>query len=587
MSFLRVGIVVGTMLNAMLEASVPEEGCRTLPVHLGKFCVDQTTRHIAHLVWGIPDYCIFLLSFFGVLALTYFLTRQLLKHSNPQGGHPAGINAAAAKFSVWMTVFMTVCFIWGRTVAHDPSTFGMFIRIALAMIVIPSICLLEGMAMAVIELEDKELPEHTGSLDTSQAKGILNGYLASDETYLRAREWFMAALIILLTLVVEFEKYYIPLVGTYEGGLARTVITVFLATVAVIWIAQAPGKGLGRKRPVTFLNFPLGPMLMNKIIFKIAAVAKWTGVDQPSDAVSNFLNGLFRETEPALAPGGPRLFAEMIRRYGFGEIFTQEQFLIEADGSGVLIQEELVYIGKGKVPAHIRHMFADVPFVQEPDILWRKAFIVPVLGASIEEDQKKWGIEEDFDPLLERDVKYEKSWLDSQKVAVITVTLPDDRLRDDQAYVLKMKTRARFEKGNFKVPGVADPHDWCNRTLSRPCYKAQTEIRLQPSIQSALFDNVTFKVTQKEQGVIYAHQQETVRFCKEQEWKATSGQPRTWNGVPEDGRSLTINLKEGLPGASYQIEWDMTYGVGATSVVYPPTPPPVINAPALPVAAES
>jgi hypothetical protein len=539
--------------------------------HVGKFCFDQGkftvqlpyAKHDGSRIELVSHYW----GLIAVIIAVFLVSRPFIRRIvNPtrlgQKSTPAD-KQTTTKVTLWMTLFLTVFAIWINTALTETQGFWIVLRFCLSFIVIPLILLLEALAMSVLELEDKELPEQIEKIGSiEQARIILQAYLIDSGAYLRAREWFLAGLIILLTMVVEFKKYDIPLLGSYEGGLARVVFTGVFATIAVIWTAQAPGKEIGKNRPIKFLCLWIGPQQVHKIVVQLSRLARWSCIDKPSQVTAHYLDGLLRMTdEPPLAPGGSRFFTELIKRYGYGDLAIEEVYTIDEFGGAELEQKETVYLGVDKELSYTRRFACDEPFVRLPEVTFKEAIIVSTLSASLDQDMKNWERGLGVEKVWDRHVRTKVEWLnDDRKTAIISVSLPLNRLQKDQAFVLTIKTKANTEPGAFKGPSNLGEDYW-TRNLVKPCYQAQTLIKLKSPKFSAVFDRVAFTAFQEENSTLIVHEPETRRF-KElqllQDRKNKAIGITTTDGVPIEGKSLFVKVSYGLPGVKYKTTWEMT-----------------------------
>jgi hypothetical protein len=568
-----------------LESSATGSQSGTFSLDPGSYPlnVPQWLAHSGRI--QVPHYFGFFAGFLILLVLLQFpVRRALLAQAASEGKKGQVLDRQVRLVTFIMTLFTTFFGIWIWTVFHESAApIWILIRLALAIVVVPSILFLEALALAVIELEDKQLPEPaSGDREAQQVDDIMKAYKSDSGAYIRAREWLLALLIILFTILVEFEKYDIPFVGSYEGSLARIVMTFILATVAVIWISQSPGKEIGRKSPYRFLSLVIGPMWVHKAILFLSRVAQQICIDKPSEVTASFFTRLFNlSSEEPLPPSGERLFAEMIKRYGYGDCEIHQKYSIDDLGAAVLDQTETVYIGKGKKDSYLRLLISEVEFKEKPVVVSKEAFIVKELGASIDEDLKDWnGPRTRVDETVpEMQIDTDVRWLNGdRKIAEVRVTLMDRKLKKRQAFVLKVGIRAVMERGSFKGPKTPG-RDWWSRKLAKPCYLADTTLKLDSASGEGKFKNVGFEVTQEEQRKVIRHEPETERFTtlqRDQDDKnRLDKKPQTWFGVSEDGRSLSVKLTQGLPGAKYQVTWEMI-----ESEIRPDSdqfvPPPVI-----------
>lgn len=546
--------------------------CHTGGPHIGTLCISQQTFQVplpAGMLSGSDNIALPVPILFPVIITIIFfllwrIVSRLLKQPAAVKNSPQMSDHSVPKVAAWATGFIVVFVVWIVTAMSKGREGWAALRIGFALVVIPVILVIEGLAMSVIELEDKELTEQIDKASgIEQARSIVEAYLTDSLGYLRAREWSIAGLIILLTMIVEFDKYEIPLVGTYEGSLARVFFTGVFASVAIIWTAQAPGKEIGKLRPVKFLSLWIGPLQAHKFLLKLSKAARWSCVDKPAELTALFLDGFLRMTdEPALSPGGSRFFAELIKRYGYGDCNVEEDYAINVDGSAKLQQSETVYLGYEKEFSYVRRFASPVPFCSDPRITSKKAWVVPALSASIENDLRKWEqADQLFQELWEREIETSVYFPNKEKTVVaISVSLPTARLRRDQAYVLKIEFEVACGKGTFGDVGSLEGNYWA-RTPQKPCYQSRTTMTLCADSKNVVFNGISFEASQDEYGKPFLHLPETLRFKelqRQEDLKSPDKGVATRDGVPRDGKELSVFIKYGLPGVRYKAAWHLT-----------------------------
>jgi hypothetical protein len=367
-------------------------------------------------------------------------------------------------------------------------------------------------------------------------------------------------LIIFLTVLVEFDEYHVPFLGTFEGLVPRVAITAILATVAVIWVAQAPGKELGRTSPVGFLNLWKVPDLFHRVVLRLVRWANISRIDEPSDITARFLRGLFNlEEDRPLPPVGTRFFAELVRRYGYADCEVNETFAIGYGGSCALDQTQMTYIAEG-TGTYTRLLICDEPFTTSPQILECKAYIVPELSIRMDLDLEEWKEGKNLHkPVPDFKIDKNITWQDpmTQKAAMITIALPDDDLADGEGFLLKLRIVANMSAKSFRGPGHTGPDSWSRTLFTKPCYKATTTFQLEPGTTPPYFRDVEYAVLQDYYDKVKENIRETERFNALQ--READLKRKTTRGVADDGKSLTIELLYGLPGAKYKVSWNMRH----------------------------
>jgi hypothetical protein len=545
--------------------------CQDWGQHIGKFCRDREAFQAPVPLFVsksgmLPIYHNF--AAVPILIAIFFALRPIAKRLlvdqafDPTEAIPDDAETFWVTF--WLSSFVVVCIVWFWTVFIESSQLGAAVRIGLALIVLPSIFALEALALAVLELEDKELPDDSEvNSSNAQAVKIMSDYRLDADAYIRAREWLLASLIILLTTLVEYETYHIPLVGTYNGPVARTVMTGILATVTVIWMAQSPGKELGKKRPFGFLSLWFAPKIVHIGVLKVAGFLSRCSADRPSQVTAGYIDRLLPfSSEPQLAPAGSRLFADLIRRYGHGDCEIHELFDINEDGSVDFKTEEIVYVGPGKVVPYFRLLLCDVDFLEMPKIQSVSAFKVREMSANIEYDLAAWKTSKGIlEEIPRNEINTQVGYFDgNRKSAAVHIDVGKSVLKQNEAYLICVTITSHMEKGAFKCAEKPGRDSW-SRKLLKPCYLAVTTYRLLPD-SKAHFRMSDFKVLQEEHRKPVAHERETNRFLQlqlAQDREARDAGVPCYHGISkEDGKTLRVKLRQGLPGAEYKVSWEVT-----------------------------
>ncbi len=243
--------------------------------------------------------------------------------------------------------------------------------------------------------------------------------------------------------------------------------------------------------------------------------------------------------EHPLGPGGNFFFSELVRRYGYVHCDVTETYEIFNDGSCTFSQTELVYIDP-EHEGYRRKLISPVPFEVQPEVVYR-GYIVPRLTVDLDADILTWlEIMKTKTPCPEFKVPKDQGWLDNKKTAVIDITwdVLDHPLRPDDAFFFFIETKGKMAAGTFNGPLNPGKDHW-SRKLTKPCLRAKTIISLSPSAYQAYFTKREFSARQDDR----VQPRESARFLSLQ----TIG--------VEDGRTISIDLRNGLPGISYRADW--------------------------------
>jgi hypothetical protein len=524
----------------LLVVESQEPGCYAN--HYVSYCVDSRPVALFGTAVALPRWSLFFLIVLCCLVLV-FLLRRTLAAILPAGPNRFGLRLRAreALFSAWTCTFLLAVWVWVGTLMAEPNPWGRTFRIVVVLIVLPTIFLLEGLGLALLELRDKEIDHDEEFRDRNQAISITSVFTRDFERYLRAREWFLGTLVIFLTVTVEFETYWVPFFGRIGGTAAHILMTAILVTIAVVWISQAPGKELGRTNPVEFLSLRILLPLHNFVLW-LRTLTDRTCIDEPSDVSAEGLRRLLNiRKEHPLGPGGNFFFSELVRRYGYVDCDVVETYEIFNDGSCNFTQTELAYI-EPNLKGYRRRFISPVAFVVKPEVTYR-GYIVPRLTLDLHTDLAVWrSIMATAEPLQEFTVPLSQSWHDGGKIAVIDITwdIEDHNLSANDAFFFSIRTTGSMGADTFNGPLNPGKDHW-SRSLKKPCLRAQTTISLSKDANRAFLTKREFTARQDDR----LQPRESARFLALQS-----------KGV-ENGRTITIDLINGLPGVSYRADWEV------------------------------
>lgn len=164
-----------------------------------------------------------------------------------------------------------------------------------------------------------------------------------------AREWMVTILIVVITLIVDFDHIYLPFraqeikfppIPRLPDIPAGKLFSLLFATIPVLWIAQGPSKRVARERPQKMLE--LGTFMW-WLVKKVGAATEACGLNQPGDLVAGQMlkNEGFGE-DSNLKPSDYAYFLASAERYGYTLHDISVQITINKDGS-CEVTEGLVY----------------------------------------------------------------------------------------------------------------------------------------------------------------------------------------------------------------------------------------------------
>ena len=463
----------------------------------GQFCVD--TRH-----WAIPiqrshagpihiAFPWLGVIFVGVVWLFLLaLSGRLLVWIDKYKSMGSSVPSASGrfrhlKFATLATLFIAALTIWAVTLSAI-SGLPFVARLVGAILVIPAVLSLEALGFAFLELADKEVEENVALISQTQVRRLVAEFETNVEAYFRAREWCLAALVILITLLVEFPQYAVPFVGTFSGWIPRTTMTIVLATLAVIWIAQAPGKELGRIYPVSFLSLPFLPQSAHSAVKKIMRLAESLSLNEPSDLAAVCIRKVLRlSEEEAISPGQVRIFSELVKRYGYGDCEVNEEFVISDDGSVKFEQIEWVYLSTDVNPYH-RVLTSDAPFTAISKVeyqVWavpQITLLAPDIQTWINQKGRRFPAYALADPP-------KVVFSDDRKKATIDIDFEPNVRLSGEGIVIRVETAGEMSATAFRSPDRPGDDYW-TRGLSKPCFRATTTIRFEELAKPARFHQV-------------------------------------------------------------------------------------------------
>jgi len=503
--------------------------------------------------------------------------------------------------ALWTTLVGCASVIWIATVLHQNGgvwrAFGFGIA---AVVLLTATFILEGLEAAVSELRDKD--EH----QLSAPVGNLFQRLSKEEdAFFETREWLAVALVVIATLMMESDHYFIPVVGLVNGSpiqaididgekplghFIRIALSLILSTFPFVWLAEGPGKHVARRNSVQFLRYSVIQFSV-QIVESAWRIMRILGLQYPAAIANHTALLLLKESRKSryLPPSEFSFFSDSLKRYGYGSPITDLKIIIHKDGSAEVDSKFLAYLITPR--SAVSRIFSfENGYIAETkqrlilrnsqDTRWW-AFEVPLIGERItqsllkaweelfySDDPSKWN----FVGAKELDSKF--------FTAAVTITDPDSstpptagtrpvstltvklNFRGDlpqkdaaeKAVLILWSVRLRTNPGTFVLPENWEEHAEYPYDIkfTHPCLRATTTFTFSEGNRNKEGDYIFVEPRSDEHfQVIYGniiHEGESQRFKCQSRGDLFSAPPR----VAPPGQSFTFVLDSALPSALYK-----------------------------------
>lgn len=249
--------------------------------------------------------------------------------------------------TVWGTLVIYSLYVWLFSISANGHWYlGLFSFFSLGLILWATF-VLEGLETAFLDLHDKDLTQ-------LKAKAIFQRFTKMKATFADAREWWIVALLVTATLMIERDTYNLPGIGvTYDtdwvGRLVRIVLTLILTTFPFVWVAQGPGKYVAARNSNAFISYWfVGPFVSG--VRWLSNRLDQVGLQYPSELFDDLAVQSLSKCEPErnLPPSELKFFADGMKRYGFGTLLAKDTLQIKKDGSADFAFKALVYMDAPK-----------------------------------------------------------------------------------------------------------------------------------------------------------------------------------------------------------------------------------------------
>jgi len=247
------------------------------------------------------------------------------------------------------TLILVLLSVWYETVNAHHAWERFFIYLFLVLLLLTVLFFAEALEIAFTFLLDKNVDE----LGPSEGE-IMKRLRKHKDLFYEAREWLVVGIIVGITFMADFETIKFPFVQ-HEIGYVRIfgtdlpikwafIFSLLFTTVPVVWIAQTPGKRVGRSSSQHVLNNTrwLWPIIQN-----VGSVIEATGLGGPGTWIADqLLKTKSFSPKENFSPSDEGFFLSCLRRYGFALHDLSITVVINADGSCSFRQKFVLYSAK-------------------------------------------------------------------------------------------------------------------------------------------------------------------------------------------------------------------------------------------------
>ena len=501
----------------------------------------------------------------------------------------------------WATLVGSAAAVWMVTILHQTGGAwrALGFSIAAATILVATF-VLEGVEAAVSELRDKDELQLSAPI-----RSIFRRLSKEEDAFFETREWLVVALVVIATLMMESDHYFIPVVTFCHGSLItapidikgeeplgrfiRIALSLILSTFPFVWLAQGPGKHVARRNSVQFLRYS-GIQFSIQIVEAAWRIMRILGLQYPSRIANETALLLLKRCQKTryLPPSEFSFFSDSLKRYGYGSPITDLKIMVHDDGSLEVDSKFLAYLvtprsGVSRIftfeNGYVAGTRGRLISRNSPDMSWW-AFEVPMIGERITPSQlkaweellysvepSKWQSEGSneldsrfFAPEVKISDPSDRPAPGTRPVSTLTVTLDfrgdlPQRAKTGRAVLLLWSVRLKTNRETFILPkawGDCSEYPY-DVKYTHPCLRSTTTFSFQEASQSDRQPDYIFVESRSDEHfqVIYGnvvHERESERFRQQRRSDLASAQPR----LAPPGHSFTFVLDSVLPSAVYK-----------------------------------
>jgi hypothetical protein len=259
------------------------------------------------------------------------------------------IASLVGTYLLGMVVSLT--FLWNAWDPKAPLTTA--IRLVLTVALLVLYYRAETLELAFTQLRGKD--------DTLLEEGdreLVQNISHHQEVFYEAREWFVVAIVIGLTLLSDFKNFSLPFFAIGDNEWFRLGMSILFTTVVVLWLCQSPAKARA-------LRDPLGTLRAREKMWiwvrRVGMLMDKGGLFQPGERFSEFQNFLYpvNDTDKDLRPSDQSFYHACLKRYGHSIHDLFEELDLYSDGSARLKQTGVIYVVRGNKKQFPRWFFFD------------------------------------------------------------------------------------------------------------------------------------------------------------------------------------------------------------------------------------
>lgn len=242
--------------------------------------------------------------------------------------------------------------IWVASMMQDPHEGSLFLHIFAVLAWLAVIFFADALEVAYSLLRHKDIDqfgETTGS--------ILKQMHDKEDAVYEGREWLVTAMIVFITVIVEFDQIYLPFPNPLKGDWHRvipiplyfrwipirttTIFSIFFTTFPILWLAQGPSKKIARRFPQRMVD--AGSLIWLFVIRPVGWLTDFLKLNKPTELGARLwerIAGL--KDDGSLRPSDLHYFLVSVQRYGYAQHDIQMRVSVAGDGSAT-IEQRLVY----------------------------------------------------------------------------------------------------------------------------------------------------------------------------------------------------------------------------------------------------
>jgi hypothetical protein len=188
---------------------------------------------------------------------------------------------------------------------------------------------------------------------------ILKQMHDNEDTVYEGREWLVTLMIVLITVIVDFDHIYVPFPHPLKGDWfhfvivqlqdqyawlpirTTTIFSILFTTFPVLWLAQGPSKKIARRFPQRMVD--AGSLVWLFVVRPVGWITDFLRLNGPSALIAHSwerIAGL--KVDANLRASDQHYYLTSIQRYGYALHDIQMRVTVGSSGEAT-IEERLVY----------------------------------------------------------------------------------------------------------------------------------------------------------------------------------------------------------------------------------------------------